>query len=266
MKTSLIILIFLFLGFNNFAQKAEYTISAGVNYNFFTMSDYKSDYQQTFSSTSGYTSYTTSTYELEIESKGATGFFVDNGFSFPVNKYIAFKTGFGISLNNTDLITKAKSTYSSNTGIVFDTSFVFVTDTSSVLNPYVYNYDYMTGSDYNIFLLNIPIQLQVNLLNEKLQLEGGLSISALMQAKSTFATNTNKYTQIATNNFENIFFNVNFGFAYNIFDNIYAGLKYDYSVTNVFKTDSDFQSSSSFSQNYYKTHLNNMSLYLSYKF
>ncbi len=252
----------LFLALNNFAQKAEYTINAGANYNFFTMKSVNQENQQNFSSNSDYTYFTISTYEIEIESDGATGFFIDNAFLFPVNKHIYFKTGFGISINNVDIITKTKSTYQNNSVYPFfvDTTHIIVVDTNRIVP---YTNEYVTGKDYNIFLLNIPIQIQVKLLKEKLNLDGGLLISAVMQAKNTFSTNTGSYTHIATNNFENMFFSVHLGVSYNIFDNIYAGVKYDYSVTDVFKSSN---SQLNYSQNYYKTHLNNVSLNLSYKF
>lgn len=255
--------MFLLFTFSNFAQNAEYKISAGANYNFFTMSSYETENQQTIPTNSGYTSYTISTYELEINSTGTSGFFIKNDFSFPVNKVIYFNTGFGISINNCDLITKSKSTYSSNGYTFVDSSYIFVIDTSSVFN---YNYEYMRSSNYNILLLNIPIQLKLKLLNEKLDFACGITISALIQAKNTYSiSEVNKYTEIATNKFENMFFNVNLGFAYNIFDNIYAGIQYDYSLTDIFKTSTDMQFNS-YSQNYQKTHLNNLSLNLSYKF
>jgi len=261
MNKIVIFLLLLFFSFSIFAQKAEYMISAGANYNFFTISSYNTEYQQNIPTNSGYTSVTTSTYKLEINSTGASGFFVKNDFSFPVNKVISFNTGFGISLNNSDLTIKSKSTYNSNGYTFLDSSYIFVLDTGTVFN---YNYEYINSSDYNIFLLNIPIQLQIKLFKEKLNLVGGLSISALMQAKKTYSINDGKNTIIATNDFENIFFNVNFGFSYNLFDNIYAGIKYDYSVTDVFRN-SDSQSYS-YNKNYSKPHLNNISLILSYKF
>ncbi len=53
-----------------------------------------------------------SAMEKEIESKGKFGFYVKNDFTFPINKYLAFKTGFGIGINNVDL--KITNTYSYN--------------------------------------------------------------------------------------------------------------------------------------------------------
>ena len=236
---------------NLYSQKITYSIEAGANYSFFTNSEHKTQDQEThtiYTSSGGYYTITAvdlNSSEKKISSKGKTGFFINNNFSFPVNKFIRFKTGFGLSLNNADLTTKVKD--------LNYTTFSF--------------YEYENKATYNIFQIKIPLQLQLSFFNEKLLLSNGISISAIINAKNTFETNaTNSYTYIADNDFENIFVNFNSGFEYNIFKKVYIGVQYEYSATKLMTENTSYQTQSFYMLNYNKIHLNNISLNLSYKF
>ena len=260
MKTLSIFTVLLLISLSLYSQKTSYSIETGANYSFFTNS-YETGTQEVQMVPYGMIS------EKEISSKGKTGFFLNNNFSFPVNKFIAFKTGFGFSLNNVDLTTTINYSWEYS----IDTPFVIFIDTSST-GPY-YISEFKNKANYNIFQIRIPMQLQFSFFNEKLLIASGISISALIQAKNTPETNTiNRYTYIANNDFENIFMNLNFGVEYNLFNNVYLGVQYEYSVTDLMKGDINpyNQTQSYYTTNYAKIynkiHLNSISLNLSYKF
>ncbi len=233
MKTLSIFIVLLFISLNLYSQKISYSIETGCNYSFFTKSKYEKERHT----------------ETEVSSKGKTGFFLNNNFSFPLNKFIAFKTGLGFSLNNTDLTTTTKPQMFQN-GSGFPIFF------------------------FNIYQIRIPLQLQLSFFNEKLLIASGISTSVLIHAENTPENNgTNTYTVIVDNNgfentpesniityntnneFKNTFMNINFGVEYNIFNNVYAGVQYEYSATDLMK-----------GITYDKIHLNTVSLNLSYKF
>jgi len=277
MKKTIVFIVFLIISLNLFSQNADYFIELGGNYNFFSVSSFHSTKQEEIlPQTTGYSTITY-TFEKKHSSKGKTGFFINNNFSFPVNKLLSFKTGFGFSLNNIDLKTTIGSSWnneSTNTFFIDDTSNIVVfQDSNTIFTPINYQSDFKNIANYNLFLIRIPMQLQFQLFNQKLLLSGGLSISALMQAQNTPETNAiNKYTYVVNNDFENIFFNMNFEINYNIFNNIYVGARYEYSVTNVMKISTDsFSQTQSFTisenlRTYNKIHLNDISCNLSYKF
>jgi hypothetical protein len=196
--------------------------------------------------------------EKEIESKGKFGFYLNNNFSFPINKFLAFKTGFGLSVNNVDL--KTNYTYSGIQGFYYDTANIYFSDSGYRVYGYSRN---AKKSNYNIFSLRIPVQLQFGLLKQRLLLSGGFSLLAILRAKNTREVDSdNSYTYIEEG-FENVFFNVCFGADYLVYKNLYAGIHYERSITNM-------ERNSSYSyypnQTQYKLHLNSLSLNLTWVF
>ena len=107
MKKFIYLIITLILSISSYSQSAKYSLTAGGNYSFFTMTSFSFELEE------GYNSFyylsSSRVFNKEISSKGKVGFFINNSFSFPINKFLAFKTGFGLSMNNMNLEVKYES-------------------------------------------------------------------------------------------------------------------------------------------------------------
>ncbi len=246
MKTLSTLFFLVMLTVNIFGQNIKYSISAGSNYSFFSKFN-KNSFIEPELTEYGYSSWPSSLIGESIRSKGGFGFFVDNDFAFPINSRLAFKTGFGLRMNNIDI---------DNNSINVDSAFLINPDWNSV-GTIVYP-SISTKNNYNIITITFPIEMQVNFIKGKLLMSSGIIISRLINSRKTSYTGigtTHKYN--ADNEFEKIFFNVNLGIEYKVFKNFFAGISYDLSVSEIIKYSNN-------TINYNKLHINNFSLSLSY--
>ena len=252
-----ITLILLSITTISFGQTVDYSIDAGTNYNFFTLTSLGS--------------YDPEAVVLkEVKSSGKIGLYINNNFMLPVNKHLSFKTGFGISIINADYqLILEQSRNNSNVNIL-DSTWNVVIDTSSVIFPYVTQNLYTTENEYNFIMIKLPMQLQFNFFKQKLFFQGGISIAAIVQAKTSVGTSSGKFTYRVGSIFEKVFFNMNFGIEYKLYKNLYAGILYEYSLTNIFRNSNVSYNPPYQIQQYtydtYKIHLNSFALNLSYKF
>lgn len=267
MKTISTLIIFLLISLNLFSQKIEYSIEAGGNYNIST--------------------------NYINNSTGKLGFHLSNKFTFPLNKHFSLKTGLGLDQLNSNLNhrtagmvyfsgTNMTTFYNDRQPFIIPNSVIVVYDENGevigyeenlnplILNPDTTNYNYPISSNYNLFLLNIPLQIQINFFKNRLLLTTGFSASTIIYAKNTMKfINGESIEYNANDDFRNVFFNLNIGLDFKIFKNIYAGIYYERS-SNIVKSKNQFIDPEAtyfgYGTNLSKTNLNNISINLSYKF
>lgn len=258
MKKISTLIIILIISISSFSQKIEYAIDVGGNYSFFSSSIYKST--------------------------GKFGFQINNDFTLPFNKYLSLKTGIGLRILNVDLTysennqmtyftgTTPETLYNNRQPFILPGSVIVIYEDSTIIG-YVDNADTIyfddrnplnTKSNYNLLFLSIPLQLQVGFFNKKLLLTTGMTTSAIIYAKNTFQINNGKtHNEKANNDFSNIFISLNIGIGYNIFNNIYARVNFEHSISNI---KNELIDPEMFGLKKSDLHLNNISLNLTYKF
>jgi len=239
MKSIQVIIILVLFSINLSAQTVSYSVDAGTNYSFFSLSKFQSLDNST------------------VNSSGKFGFHFSNNFTFTVNEYLAIKTGLGFSSINSDyrFIRGVSDTQislfpsgSGNNQIVLYDDYDFFTNPVKVIgNPY-----------YQIYQLNTPMQIRLALFKEKLLLFSGVSMSTIIQAKLSYDTEPGKRSYKAEDDLDIVYFNANFGVEYNLLKKLYAGIFYEYNLTNIVNERFAYDSS--------KIHLHSLSLNLSYKF
>jgi len=203
----LALLLCIFSVFNAYGQKVEYSISAGPDYSFFTMSHHSSSFSSSLTGIAIAPTYVNSF--PKIESKGKFGFFIENEITLSVNSLLAFSTGFGFNVKNADL------TYG----------------TGSSADRYI----------YHLYGINIPFLIQFRILEQKLRFTGGLDIASIMQAKLELeGTSSFLYVKEL---FEPVCFNFRVGVEYNVYKQFSLGLNFERNLSLLDKSASIYASS-----------------------
>ncbi len=248
-----LVIFLLIISSNLYSQKRQYSINAGSN-------------------------FTISTLSFE----GKFGFYASGDVAFPLNNHLSLKTGIGIKQlsfsvsgsRTSEMIyftgTNGQTLYNDREPFIIPGSVTQVGDSSYIentqplfidsLHTYWGNSNYYP-SNYFTLLFNIPIQLQVNLIKNKLLLTSGISVSSIIYAKNTInnkwgdpeASDYNNKSYTANKDFKSAFINANIGAKYKVFRNFYAGFEYERSITNISKI-------------YNSLYLDSFSANLTYKF
>jgi len=264
---AILITILILISFNSFGQRFEYSLGGGGNYSYFS--------------------------NVSADTKDGFGFSVNNGLTFSLNKYFSIKTGLGISMLNVNYTSgkTAEMTYFSGTTIdslyyndrepfIIPGSVIPISDSSYTENTHIipigenmYNNYWDNGSTimphtsfYKLFLLNVPLQLQVGLFKNKILLSPGFSVSTIIYAKNKLTINQETYEYIANDDFNNFICNLNMGIKYNVYKNIYAGIQYERSITSLKGNANNFIDPEITLTNINSLNLNNISFSISYKF
>jgi len=257
-KVILPLIILVLFSINLSAQKVRYSADAGTNYSFFTLSKFQSSDKST------------------VNSSGKFGFYFRNNFTFSISEYLAIKTGLGFNSINADYQKVRKISgnqliiipnngdtqpvYNGNTrpvlyedigGIVDGNHYMDITNSTNpnglIGNPY-----------YQVYQLSTPVQIRLAMLEQKLFLFTGASMSTIIQAKRSYKLESGKKSYKVDDEFNRVYFNTNLGVEYNLLKNLYAGIFYEYSLTNILNERFMYDSS--------RIHLHSFSLNLSYKF
>ena len=250
MKKFVILFLSLFVSIGFFGQKVHYSIEVGGGFDFMTVNHFPK---------SGLTL-------IDYGSAPKSVFHMNNYFTIPVNKTLAFRTGFGISTNKLyreSSVTYNVQAFEQEHGYPDGNSQLSTID--SILTGSIYTGTLQKSEEnYDIYLLRIPLQLQLNLFKEKLFIFSGISISYVLDAKKQVSLLPDNMVFSANNSFHNSFSNVNFGFEYRIWKKLSVGLLYEYSISEIMPYYNIYYAS--VANEYYKFHLNTASLNLSCKF
>ena len=231
MKTLISLVIFLLISANSYSQIVKYSIEAGGNYSFIPKKSYETINIQpsTIPFNDGYIVLILP-LEKETESQGKLGFVLNNNFTFPINKHISFKTGLGFSINKLNLKISSKYYIPYYYGEDSICHPLIINDTTLNMNSYWLKGESSYSVDYDMFILKIPLLIQSSLFNERLLFTSGVSMSIMAHVKRKYNSNINLYTSPFL---KDIFLNINFGLEYKVFKNIYFGVYYERSISDI---------------------------------
>lgn len=289
MKKIILFLVLIFLSISFFAQKIQYSVSAGSNYSFFSLSIPKNlNNENVYSNINVfyypkdfYGSDYTKTYSQliqikQISSRGRLGFYLNNNFTFPINNYLSFKTGLGFRKKNINYNVRFLSINNYDETIKDSSKFInpfFVQERAYFIENVFSDTLHQTQNmklQYSIYELNTPLLLQVKLFKENLLISSGVSFSIILTSNNKPEINSikiEKYNSKA--DFEQLSINFYSNIEYRIYKNIFASLSFAKSLTNI-KNKPDVIIPNSFYYNFKPTKINtyksSINLGFTYKF
>ncbi len=166
---NIIVILLLIVPFNSFCKKFNFSVSSGINTNFF--STIEETEKNNISSTTGFYSVYYNTLETQFEPKLGTGFFIDGSMSYSLNNYFSVETGIGISSNPTTLL----STSTDSEGMIFVGE--FNNNGNLVLIPFKLQKEIK----FKILLLNIPVCVNLELFKQRIIISAGTEVSKVLR-------------------------------------------------------------------------------------
>ncbi len=249
------IITLLALSFNSFGQKLKFSVSSGVNTNFFGVVEETE--KVSTSGTTGYVFVNYNSRDTEFESKPKLGFFIDGSLSYSFNNYFSVETGIGISSNPMKLISIDEITYA---------DIEFGENDMIIENWVIRTDEYCKDIEFNNFLLNIPLCVNLELLNQRIIISAGTEISKVLSSYKHIKTDYETEILDFKKDLKSFIWNMKFGVKFKLYKRLFLGLDYKRSINKINKD--NFFTYSTFDSEFIHKHtnlkLNTFSLNLTY--
>ncbi len=223
-----------------FGQSVNYSIEVGGGVNSINETEKENNYASY--DPNGYT--VIHSFQTTYSSKPKQFFFLNNYFTFPMNNYLSFRTGFGFSYHK--LYAKKEFQAQLNNNGFGHSIEPRPGDSLMILDSVVFDQPISSMEEnYTLYQMRIPIQLQFNLLENKLHLTSGIALNYLITARvisSVYPKDNNEFN--ATSSFQNSFVSGNLGVSYTVWENVYLGATYDLTLSDFMKNSNQLKRNS----------------------
>ncbi len=248
-----ILLFFLLSTISSFSQKLHYSISAGTNYSFFTHNSSEPQVNYPLSATSGF-SFTSNRLEPEFKSKGKVGFYLNANLSIPIREKFWIVSGFGFSLMKDEY----EVIYPDfNNSILLD----YIIENDAFAEQIELDKKYIN----KIYVFNIPLLLQVDLLKQRLNIIAGVEMNMLIQAKERNKTRSKGDNENVNDSFDSRFLSMKFGLKYRLIESVFLEAGFTRSFESITKKSNNYPTYKGSILSDVNTNINSFSLGLSFQ-